>query len=220
MSSTDSRVDDHGRADAVHAVVRRYRRFERPLSWLVTVSVGAVCVGVYILISLVAGVAAGVLAVIALRAPVWRSSGVVELHTDHPPDRVVESFTGPRPPVLAFQWGLAETVETDGDTVRYEVSYFFGLRTVEVAVQAETTTLPNGDQRIELTVSEGGQPWATYAATVDRKAGHTVVAVEYTADRRFSLRRVPQQLLAERYRDEALGVQGYDVADRTSRVGR
>jgi len=220
MSSTSSRVEGSERADAVRAVVRRYRRLERPLSWLVAVSVGVVCVGVYALTSLGPAVTAGILAAIALRVPVWRSSGAVDLHTDHLPDRVVESFTGPRPPVLAFQWGLADDVEIDGDTVRYEISYLFGLRTIEVVVRAETVTLPNGDRRVELTVTERGHPWGTYVATIGREAGQTAVTIEYTADQRFGLRRAPQQILAARYRDEALSVQGYDVVDRTSRVSR
>jgi hypothetical protein len=220
MSSTNSRVEDYERANAVHAVVHRYRRLERPLSWLVVVSVGVVCAGVYTLTSLVPAVAAGVLAAIALRVPVWQSSGTMTLYTNDAPDRVVESFTGPRPPVLAFQWGLADDVEIDGDSVCYEISYLFGLRTIEVVVRAETVTLPNGDRQVELTVTEGGHPWGTYAATIGREAGHTAVTIEYTADQRFGLRRVPQQLLAARYRDEALSVQGYDVVDRTSRVGR
>ena len=76
------------------------------------------------------------------------------------------------------------------------------------------------DRRVELTVTESGHPWGTYAATIGREAGHTAVTIEYTADKRFGLRRIPQQLLAARYRDEALNVQGYDVVDRTSRVGR
>ena len=231
MSDRDRSDDDGGigtsdrsareaRTDAARAVVRRYRRLERPLSWLVAVSVGVVCVGVYARTSLGPAVAAGVLTVIALRVPVWQSSGTVTLHTTCAPGRVVESFTGPHPPVLAFQWGLADAVETDDDTVYYEVSYLFGLRTVEVAVRAETITLPSGDRRVELTVTESGHPWGTYAATIGREAGHTAVTIEYTADKRFGLRRIPQQLLAARYRDEALNVQGYDVVDRTSRVGR
>ena len=125
-------VDGDTRADAVAPILRQYRRRERPLSWLVALSVGAVCVGIYAVISLVPAVTVGILAIMTLRVPLWRSSGTVALHTDHAPDRVVESFAGPRPPVLAFQWGLADTVEIDRDTLCYEISYLFGLRTVEV----------------------------------------------------------------------------------------
>jgi len=217
---TSDRSAHNERTDAARAVVRRYRRLERPLSWLVAVGVGVVCVGVYALTSLVPAVAAGILAAIALRVPVWQSSGTVTLRTDYAPDRVVESFTGPHPPVLAFHWGLADAVETDDDTVYYEVSYLFGLRTVEVAVRAETVTLPNGDRQVELTVTEGGHSWGTYAATISHEATHTAVTIEYAADQRFGLRRVPQQLLAARYRDETLSEQGYDVVDRTSHIGR
>jgi len=52
---------------------------------------------------------------------------------------------------------------------------------------------------------------------IDEK--HGIVDVEYMSTRRFGLRRVPQQLLAERYRDAALTAQGYTVVKRDAHFG-
>ena len=62
-------------------------------------------------------------------------------------------------------------------------------------------------------------PRATYTATVRDAADHTIVDVEFTSTRRFGLRRVPQRLLAERYRDAALVAQGYTVVAREGHFG-
>ena len=47
----------------------------------------------------------------------------------------------------------------------------------------------------------------------------TVVEYEYTAHRRFGLRRVPQRIVTNRYRDEALEVQGYVVVEQDEQYG-
>jgi hypothetical protein len=47
----------------------------------------------------------------------------------------------------------------------------------------------------------------------------TVVEYEYTADRRFGLRRVPQRIVANRYRDEALEAQEYVVVEQDEQYG-
>jgi hypothetical protein len=62
-------------------------------------------------------------------------------------------------------------------------------------------------------------PWATYIATICDADDQTIVDIEYTSTRRFGLRRVPQQLLAERYRDAALMAQGYTVIERDGHFG-
>jgi hypothetical protein len=67
-----------------------------------------------------------------------------------------------------------------------------------------------------MDITMGGQPWATYTATSTADADGTVVEVEYDSNRRFGLRRVPQQILAHRYRDDALNAQGYVVVERES----
>jgi hypothetical protein len=47
------------------------------------------------------------------------------------------------------------------------------------------------DRTLELTVSAGGGPWATYVIAVHARDGGTVLDVEWSAERRFGLRRFP-----------------------------
>jgi hypothetical protein len=196
------------------AVAKRYLRRERPLSALVVVLAVVVFLGTFVATSLVPAVVVGTLLLVVARVPIIESHGTVRLRTDETAQSVVESFTGPTPPVLVFQWGIADEITSGDGTVSYRLSYLFGLRSVEVTVETRTDHTPAGDRRIELEVTAGGQPWSTYVATVEPGDDGTVVEYEYTADRRFGLRRIPQRIVANRYRDEALTAQGYVVVDR------
>jgi hypothetical protein len=162
------------------------------------------------------GVAAGL--VVVARAPVLETHGTIRLRTDAPPAAVVEELDGPTPPVLAFQWGVADEVASEDGRVTYPVSYLFGLRTATMSLSRETSPTPEG-HRIELELTVDGNPWGSYTATVRDADDGSVVDVEYESDRRFGLRRIPQQRLADRYRDEALEVQGYTVVSRESHLG-
>jgi len=70
---------------------------------------------------------------------------------------------------------------------------------------------------LEILVND--KPWATYTARISDDDDHTTIDVEYTSDRRFGLRRVPQQLLAKRFRDAAIMAQGYTVVERDAHFG-
>ena len=212
-------TDDVERPPDARSVAARYHSRERLLSGLVVVLAVSVFLGAYVLTSLLPAVGVAAVLVVAARAPVLQSSGTVRLRTDDDPAAVVDDFAGPTPPVLAFQWGIADTVTTDGSVATYPVSYLFGLRSADVTVQSRTETTPEGDHRVELAVTTNDSPWATYTATVRGTDEHTVVDVEYTSNRRFGLRRVPQQWLATRYRDAALAAQGYTVVERESHFG-
>jgi len=201
------------------AVAKRYLRRERPLSALFVLLTVAVFLGTFVATSLVPAVAVGTLLIVLVRVPIIESHGAVRLRTDEDPQSVLESFTGPTPPVLVFQWGIADEISTGDGTVKYRLSYLFGLRSVEVTVQTQTSHTSAGDRRIEMKVTVGGQPWSTYVATVETRDDRTVVEYEYTADRRFGLRRIPQRIVANRYRDEALEAQGYVVVDRDEQYG-
>jgi len=91
-----------------------------------------------------------------------------------------------------FQWGIADEITTEDETVTYRLSYLFGLRSVEVTVDTRTDHRSDGDRRIKLELTVSGQPWSTYVVTVDTRNDRTVVEYEYTADRRFGLRCIPQ----------------------------
>jgi hypothetical protein len=207
------------RPQEARAAAKRYLRRERPLSALIVVLAVAGFLGTFVATSLVPAVVVGVLLIVVARAPIIESRGAVRLRIDGDAESVAESFAGPTPPVLVFQWGIADEV-TDGDgTVTYRLSYLFGLRSIKVTVETRTAHTSDGDHRIELEVTVGGQPWSTYVVTVDTRDEGTVVEYEYTADRRFGLRRIPQRIVAKRYRDEALEAQGYVVVERNERYG-
>jgi hypothetical protein len=200
-------------------IAKRYLRRERPLSALIVVLAAAGFLGTFFATSLVPAVLVGVLLIVVARAPIIESRGTVHLRTDEDAESVVESFTGPTPPILVFQWGIADEIRTGDGAVTYRLSYLFGLRSVEVTVETRTDRTPDGGRRIELELTVGGQPWSTYVVTVDTRDGGTVVKYEYTAERRFGLRRIPQRLVAKRYRDEALEAQGYTVVERNEQYG-
>jgi hypothetical protein len=218
------------------AVARRYRRVERPVSGAVALLVGGACGLALWLLPLVQAslVAAGVVALV--RVPVLRSEGRAELTTDADPGVVRAAFESATPPLLAFQWGLADEVRSTAEGGACEVTYLFGLRsvTMETAVRCDAgdgddgdgdapAAGPTGDDEgsdvnCRLVVTAGGEPWATYSASIARRDDGTVVTVEWTSDRRFGLRRLPQWLVATRYRDEALAAQGFAVRERDARL--
>lgn len=213
-------TDEFGRPAETIAVARRYLRYERPANALVVTLAVATFLGAYLTTSLLpAVVVAGLLALVA-RAPVLESHGTMRLTSDAPPSAVVDEFVGSTPPVLAFQWGVADAVRTDeAGRVEYPISYLFGLRSAVATVDRETTVTDDG-HRVELTVEVDGSPWSTYTATItDAEDGGSRIDVEYESNRRFGLRRVPQQRLAARFRDEALETQGYAVVSRDSHFG-
>ncbi|ELZ85507.1 hypothetical protein C453_06818 [Haloferax elongans ATCC BAA-1513] len=228
-------TNDIERPQEALAVAQRYYRRERLLSFLVVSLVTSLFLGSYLLTSLLpAVVVVAALLVVVARAPILQSYGTVRLRTDDAPEAVVNEFASPTPPMLALQWGVADEVTTGDGDVTYPISYLFGLRTAEMALQTQTEPTPDGAHRVTVEITMNDQPWATYVATIegndgangsdangstDNSNGQTTVDIEYTSNRRFGLRRFPQQFFTERYRDEALSVQGYTVVGRDSHFG-
>ncbi|GGM54272.1 hypothetical protein J2752_000616 [Halarchaeum rubridurum] len=210
---------DADRPPEARAVAERYLRRERPLSALVVVLAVALFLAAYAATSLLPAVGVAAVLLVVARAPILTSNGTIRLRTDADPKTVAASFAGPTPPVLALQWGVADGVVPADDGATYPVSYLFGLRSIEMAVETHVSETDDGARRVELDVTANGSAWATYTATIRDDGEGTVVDVEYDAERRFGLRRVPQQLVAERYRDEALAVQGYEVVARDAHFG-
>lgn len=196
------------------AVAQRYLRLERPVS--AAVAVGAAVAGAAALLSLALLPALAVVVAIlaALRVPLFRKRGRATLRTDADPEAVRADFESATPPPLAIQWGVADAVFRTDDGARYEVSYLFGLRSQTLTV--ESAHPPNAD--IELVVAADGGPWATYTATASDDGDATTVSLAWESDRRFGLRRLPQALVARRYRDAALAAQGYEVVERDDRL--
>jgi len=210
---------DSERSQEAVDVAQRYIRRERPLIALVVVLAWLVFVGTYLVTALLPAVLVAAILVIGVRFPIFQSNGTFRLRTSDDLDTVVDEFSGAVPPVLVLQWGVADKVSTEGDKATYSVSYLFGLRSADVTVHTETDSTAGGEYVIESEVTVNDQPWATYTSTVSSSGEHTTIDVTYTSNRRFGLRRVPQQLIANRYRDEALSVQGYTVVTRDAHFG-
>lgn len=199
------------------AVTRRYRRLERPTSFAVALAFGLVVGVAFVTLTLVQALVVALLAAVVLRFPVFRSGGRTTLATDAPPDAVRRDFESAHPPVLAFQWGIADEVSETEEGWAYDISYLFGLRSTEMTVECRRDgDADDGD--LELVVTAESQPWGTYHVTIDARGDETVVEVAHRSDRRFGLRRLPQWFVARRYRDEALAAQGYTVRDRETEL--
>lgn len=173
----------------------------------------------YLVTALLPAVLVATLLLTSVQFSIFQSNGMFRLRTSNELDTVIDEFSGPVPPVLGLQWGMADKVSTEGDTAIYSVSYLFGLRSADVTVQTETDSTAGGGYVIESEVTVDDQPWATYTSTINSSGEHTTIDVTYTSNRRFGLRRVPQQLIANRYRDEVLSVQGYTVVARDAHFG-
>jgi hypothetical protein len=208
-------------ADAI-AVAQQYYRRSRPLTYLFALTVvGIVVVGIGLL-PFLQWVGLTLVVVTAVRLPVFTTSGTVQLETTKTPATVREEFTGPFPPVLTFQWGLTDAVEATDSGGQYEISYLFGLRSVTMSTECHAT--PDAeDTDLELVVTANGSPWARYYISIhddpeSTPNGRTVVDIDVEADRRFGLRRLPQWLVANRYRDAALDAQEYTVRERQNNI--
>jgi len=214
-----SATTDVDRPQEALAVVRRYLKRERPASALVAIVLTSAFLWTWVSTSLLPAVLVALVLAVVVRAPVLQARGTYRLRSDDDPETVREAFTGPTPPALAFQWGVADAIRTDGDTITYETSYLFGLRTAETTVETQTTETADGACRVELELAVNDQPWSTYAASITAADEGTSVDVAYESNVRFGLRRLPQRLVAGRYRDDALAAQGYTVVERDTHFG-
>lgn len=194
------------------AVAAQYRRLERPVSGAVAVLVALIVVAAVLWLPFLQAVVVAVVTLAAVRVPVLRSNGSARLATDEDPGTVRADFEGPTPPLLALQWGIADAVRRTDGGAAYEIASLFGLRSTHLAVE---TNAPQADGRsLELVVTANGRPWGTYTVSIGGADGGTAVKTELRSNRRFGLRRLPQWLVAERYRVAALAAQGYTVVER------
>ena len=201
--------------EAATTVAEQYLRRERPTSALVSVVVVAVFLGTFYATSLLPAIAVGVGLLVLVRAPIIRLEGTARLRSEESVNAVAAAFSGPTPPVLPFQWGIADEVTTDGTTATYHISYLLGMRTVEMTVRTDTTIRDDGVREVRVEVAVNDAPWSTYTATIDRHDDWTMIEYTYESNRRIGLRRLPQRRIAKRYRDSALRAQGYTVLNRT-----
>ena len=203
-------------ADAA-AIARRYLRLERPASSAVALLAGVIAATAIVYLPLGIGLLIALVMLALVRLPLYRTTGTTRLATDAPTSQVRADFEGVTPPVLPFQWGIADDVSATANGARYDVSYLFGLRSVTMATavqSVDTDADTDSDTTLELTVTANGKPWATYTIALREHDDETLVDIAWTSDRRFGLRRLPQRLIADRYYSAALTAQGYRVLDR------
>ena len=198
----------------VSAVVRRYRRLERPISAGVAVLVGLVAAAAIITLPLAVGLAVAVAVFVVVRVPIFETGGTTTLSTQQRPDEVRAAFESASPPPLVFQWELADEVERVDGGWSYEISYLRGLRSVRLHVE----TRPGDDADLELVVTVGDESWGTYRVDIEARDDETIVVIDTTSDRRFGLRRLPQWFVGQRYRTAALSAQGYTVVEQDTRL--
>jgi hypothetical protein len=209
VSSPSDRTDVPSEAAAV---ARRYQRLERPLVYAVAfLFAGVVGAAVLFLPLLVA-----VFVVALMRVPVFRIEGTARLVSESDSETVQSEFESAIPPVLPFQWRIADDIHTAADSVTYDFSYMWGLRSASVTVEIDSRAADDGDSNgdLELRIMENGKPRSTYTVSIHECDSETVANIEWVSDSRFELRRLPQWLVAERYRTDALTAQGFTVVER------
>jgi len=205
-------MSDGEPSETLDAVVTRYRRAERAASWATALFVGFVAVELIFSAPLWQGLLGAVVVLAVFRVPLFTTGGTARLRTTATPTAVREAFSGPQPPVLVMQWGIAEERTTTADGATFELSYLFGLRSITMSTTVAET--PAAETDFELRVTAGDKPWGTYGVTLTDEADETRIEIDVRSDRRFGLRGLPSWLIAQRYYDAALAAQGYTVCSR------
>jgi hypothetical protein len=198
------------------AVARRYQRLERPLVYTVAFLFAGIVGAALFFLPLLVGLLVAVCAAVLMRIPIFRVKGTTQLVSECDSETVRSDFQSATPPVLPFQWGIADDIHTTDDGAIYDFSYLLGLRSASMAVEIDSKVADGGDMNndLELFVTENENPWATYVVSIHQHDTETIVDIEWSSDRRFGLRRLPQRWVAERYRTEALTAQGFTVVER------
>lgn len=157
-----------------------------------------------------------VFVVALIRIPIFRIEGTARLVSESDSETVRSEFESATPPVLPFQWGIADDIHIAADSVTYDFSYMLGLRSASVTVEIDSRAADDGDSNgdLELRIMENGKPRSTYTVSIHECDSETVADIEWVSDSRFDLRRLPQWLVAERYRTDALTAQGFTVDER------
>lgn len=206
---------------AAAPIVRRYHRMERLVNWLLAALIGLGVAGFILLTSqLLIGLFVALLAVIILRAPVFRKAGTTRLRSTAGPESVLADFRGDTPPILLFQWGIAQTIDRRDDTTVYEFAYLFGRRSTTMAVEREPdpTAASESGESVTITVTANDVPWGEYSVTVRPDDAGTTVAIDLASTRRFDLVSVVQGMVANRYYSTALEAMGYTLEHRDTSI--
>ncbi|ERG96028.1 hypothetical protein [Haloquadratum walsbyi] len=210
MSDTQSL----GRSGKASMVVTQYYRRSRVLTYLVGITVVGSVGASFALLSFYEWLLCGITVFVIFQSPVFTTDGHIALVTNKAPEAVSKEFQSPMPPILPFHWGLADQIEATDDGGHYVIRYLLGLQSIEMTVKCQPA--PNDPADVKLIVTVGDSSWGNYHVNIDTTDTtdnymQTTVDITVETNRRFGLRRLPQQLIADKYRPTALEAQGYDI---------
>lgn len=207
---TDTAIDPE-----IVSLARRYRRLERLLSVVLAIVAIIAIVATVVLLPFLSALIFVILILLFLRIPLFTVDGSMEMETTAAPEAVQRDFESTTPPVLAFQWAIADDIQSTRDGCVYEFSYLFGLRSI--TMETEITSDP--DRRsVKLSSRSAGRAWGIYTVSITERSGITTIEIELASDRRFELARLTQLAAAAYYQRQVLETQGYTPLSRARSV--
>lgn len=199
----------------LHTVLRRYQRLERYCRVGLGVIVGGLVLAGFTLTSSMLGLLIALGVIVSLYLPLFQPQSETRLRSRHAPEEVADQWHGPRPPILAVQWGLADDIiHNNGRWVVYTFSRFGGLRSAHMTVEHATLD----ESSVTVTVSVDGHPWGMYHVEWAVARDETIVSVTSRPVRAFGLKFIPQWIAANQVYEAILAAQGYAVMERTQTV--
>lgn len=177
------------------------------------------CVSMFFVLPSLPAIVVIALLIVLLAVPLYKSGGDIELTTGRDADTVADDFAGSVPPILALQAVLADEIRRTETGFEYDLSSALGLWSTTMRIEIDRATDDPDPTKTGFTldVSVGDQSWGTYAVTAREREGKTDVTIEAASNRRFGIRRLPDWVVARRYRDRLFDAQGYTlVAERSA----
>lgn len=156
---------------------------------------------------------------VLLRSPIYHRDVHIELETDKDVESVFDEFSGPLSPALTFTWAIAQSIDCEGESVEYEIPGQLGISSGSIkASSTDSLCEDEKSQNLRIDLTSDGHP--IWENNIQIKSGETKtnIQIDSVSKRRFGLIRLPQFLLTDRYFDQAMEAQGYDVIGRTTRL--
>lgn len=201
--------------ETIVTIAEHYRRLERILRLGVVLFAIIVCIALVLRFPRWIAVPLVILVLGSLAVPLFDIAGTIQLKSMEDPDVVLTDFASQLPPVLGFQWALADSIQETADGVSYEFTHLFGILTTSLRTNI---AVDQANGIVELTCFENDSPWGSYLVFVNPTEDGTEVTLKVTADRRYELVRLTQLVAAAYYQDTMFETQGYEVCNRTRSI--
>ena len=198
------------------SVLRTYQRVELLLRGSIALFAAFLVIGMYWLGSFVGAILIALGIAALLRIPLIEPCTETRLWTEQSPEDVHATFAGPRPPVLAIQWGLADAIAHEGPgETQYTFTPMFrrGTGTMIVTTTVHGATASTGMCTIEAATTN--HPWATLSIEWTEKEGGTIIDVIVHAERGFGLSYASQGIASYVLYDQILASQGLSITNRS-----